>query len=169
MMKLMKNMVAIVISMNIILSSMGIYLFVHTCNAAGTTEFSLYFVDSDNENDSFDCQFCSSSDQECSCKIEESSQMDCCSEEKKTNHNTISLEPGECCIEYTKFLKLDVESIIIPDIKINIDTITIFVLNKDISLLKDSPVKPLEFLTHYSGISPPYESNFIYFISSLLE
>lgn len=166
MMKKVKNIVVVLLSVNILLSSMGMNLFIHTCKAADIIEYSLFHHNSDN---GFDCPYCSDSEIEHSCNMNETEKNSCCANEEKEKSDTFSYGLEDCCNESSEFIKVIVESNALPEINIDFHSFVIEEQIFEIISLFESPVNSLEFLKHYSGISPPYESNYIHYISSILE
>lgn len=149
MIKYVKNIVALLILMSLSMSSIGMNVFVHHCNSMNSTDISYFSELPDN------CSACNFNITQTTCNVSS----------LKHNHN---VQDESCCTNHTDFIKLIYHTVYDYNVKINFNSFE-FIGLLDADNLINIPISFVKFIKHYSGISPPYVSNYIYFISSILE
>lgn len=164
-MKIIKNIAVIFLMMNIIYSSLAINIFIHACKSENIVDYSFVQNSSSNTND---CPYCAKEKDEHLCKMNNESHFSHGIQKEKTLPN-ITINLDNCCNEFTELIKWDIKSNSKPDVKIDLKYLIYITPIIELSSALDLIINSFEFLKHNSGISPPYEQNFIYFISSLLE
>ncbi len=165
--KLTKNIVAVILSMSLLLSMVGINLSVHTCKATNITDVSLIFHNSSNGDHTTECPTYSLDEQEHACHTETVA-SDCCSMEQIPD-DLLSIEGDNCCIEFFEFFQAKYELATITEIDLSVLSSVLYIVEADFFSLLYTPEKPNKVLSHHSGISPPYISTYIYFIASILK
>lgn len=161
MVSIMTDIVAVFLSMNILLSSVGITISVHQCNTKNTKDVTIAYL----YDNSDDCESCAMEAMP-SCCSEETEQ--CTFDHSKSDDSYYHFEKEECCKEFSKLIKLDYYTTISELSKIIFESYINTSIYNPLSEIKKSFFSGINYKFE-SGVSPPYASNYIFFIASILQ
>ena len=164
--KLFTNSVIGLLLLSLIISTVGITISIHACGVDGSKSF---VIDFDQNNDAGTCSACAEEEESHKHKTAASMSMHCDMQEGQKALCDFNEHNGECCHELTKQIKADYD-VVMP--KNNADFFRL-ILGTVMSIgLPDISVHQVvnNFYNIFDrGLSPPYSSDYIHFISSVLE
>ena len=164
--KLFTNSIIGLLLLSLIISTVGITISIHVCSVDGSRSFVMGF---DHNDDAGTCSTCAEEEESHNHKTTSSMSMHCDMQAGEKALCDINEHSGECCHELTKQIKADYD-VVIPKnnaefFRLILGTVMSIGL-PDISVNQDVN----NFYNLFAGgISPPYSSDYIHFISSVLE
>jgi len=164
--KLAKKIISFLLSASLLVSTIGINLSVHTCNAAGTRDVSIHFMQVDHSSDE-PCSVCDTPEAKLCC-VEEIAESDCCSKDKP-HHALPTVKKDKCCDEFSELIQAQYEIETCSNVSIPDALSFTEIACADCIIVKAAPEQTKEIQSHVSGIPPPYSSTYLYYISSVRE